>query len=497
MLVSLDDLGYGQMNFDKRSFDPKTMENRKTVETYTISIAKAIEAAKKSTPTLNKLMSEGVKLTNGYVAHGVSGPSRAAIMTGRSPARYGVYSNIDAEEGISLSETFLPELFQNHGYYTAAIGKWHMSKISSIKAPKNGRSRDYHDNYIQFSSEETQPQNRGFDYFMGFHNHGAAYYNSPALFKNREQIKAVGYISDQFTTESIGVVNRAKMLEQPFLLYLAFNAPHLPNDAPAPIQYQSKFNTGSPTADNFYASIYAADQGLNRILEQMKKNGQYDNTMILFTSDNGAVIDGPLPLNGAQKGYKGQTTTGGTHTPMFIWYGGRLHQGSDYNKLVSAMDLFPTALDVAGIAVPNNLDGVSLLPYLQGDKKGNPHQNLYWMTSYPHHFDEGNIAFWNGYHKFIRYESDDYPFNPNTEALSEFSWTIRNNDFMLMYLEESGEYGMYKLNDLRQEHNLIKMNPKTFVQMKEDMKKFIASTKKPNNPITLPKYERIKRSSLK
>ncbi|ENW8874403.1 sulfatase-like hydrolase/transferase, partial [Escherichia coli] len=83
-----------------------------------------------------------------------------------------------------------------------------------------------------FSAEEWQPQNRGFDYFMGFHAAGTAYYNSPSLFKNRERVPAKGYISDQLTDEAIGVVDRAKTLDQPFMLYLAYNAPHLPNDNP-------------------------------------------------------------------------------------------------------------------------------------------------------------------------------------------------------------------------------------------------------------------------
>lgn len=92
IVLTMDDLGYGQLPFDKGSFDPKTMENREVVDTYKIGIDKAIEAAQKSTPTLLSLMDEGVRFTNGYVAHGVSGPSRAAIMTGRAPARFGVYS---------------------------------------------------------------------------------------------------------------------------------------------------------------------------------------------------------------------------------------------------------------------------------------------------------------------------------------------------------------------------------------------------------------------
>lgn len=147
------------------------------------------------------------------------------------------------------------------------------------------------------------------------------------------------------------------------LCFTAYNAPHLPNDNPAPEQYQKQFNTGSQTADNYYASVYSVDQGVKRILEQLKKNGQYDNTIILFTSDNGAVIDGPLPLNGAQKGYKSQTYPGGTHTPMFMWWKGKLQPGN-YDKLISAMDFYPTALDAADISIPKDLklDGVSLLP---------------------------------------------------------------------------------------------------------------------------------------
>ena len=245
IVLTMDDLGYGQLPFDKGSFDPKTMENREVVDTYKIGIDKAIEAAQKSTPTLLSLMDEGVRFTNGYVAHGVSGPSRAAIMTGRAPARFGVYSNTDAQDGIPLTETFLPELFQNHGYYTAAVGKWHLSKISNVPVPEDKQTRDYHDNFTTFSAEEWQPQNRGFDYFMGFHAAGTAYYNSPSLFKNRERVPAKGYISDQLTDEAIGVVDRAKTLDQPFMLYLAYNAPHLPNDNPAPEQYQKQFNTGS------------------------------------------------------------------------------------------------------------------------------------------------------------------------------------------------------------------------------------------------------------
>ena len=495
IVLTMDDLGYGQLPFDKESFDPKTMENREVVDTYKIGIDKAIEAAQKSTPTLLSLMDEGVRFTNGYVAHGVSGPSRAAIMTGRAPARFGVYSNTDAQDGIPLTETFLPELFQNHGYYTAAVGKWHLSKISNVPVPEDKQTRDYHDNFTTFSAEEWQPQNRGFDYFMGFHAAGTAYYNSPSLFKNRERVPAKGYISDQLTDEAIGVVDRAKTLDQPFMLYLAYNAPHLPNDNPAPEQYQKQFNTGSQTADNYYASVYSVDQGVKRILEQLKKNGQYDNTIILITSDNGAVIDGPLPLNGAQKGYKSQTYPGGTHTPMFMWWKGKLQPGN-YDKLISAMDFYPTALDAADISIPKDLklDGVSLLPWLQDKKQGEPHKNLTWITSYSHWFDEENIPFWDNYHKFVRHQSDDYPHNPNTEDLSQFSYTVRNNDYSLVYTVENNQLGLYKLTDLQQKDNLAAANPQVVKEMQGVVREFIDSSQPPLSEVNQEKFNNIKKA---
>lgn len=493
IILTMDDLGYGQLPFDQRSFDISSMANRNVVDTYKIGTDKAIEAAKKSTPTLLSLMDEGVRFTNGYVAHGVSGPSRAAIMTARSPARFGVYSNTDAQDGIPLTETFLPELFQNHGYYTAAIGKWHLSKISNVPVPEDRQTRDYHDNFTTFSAEEWQPQNRGFSYFMGFHAAGTAYYESPSLFRNREHIQARGYISDQLTDEAVSAIDRAKTLEQPFMMYLAYNAPHLPNDHPAPAQYQDRFNTGSQTADNFYAAVYSVDQGVKRILEELKKTGQYDNTIILFTSDNGAVIDGPLPLNGNQKGYKSQTFPGGTHTPMFMWWKGKLRAGS-YDKLISAMDFYPTALDAANISIPENLklDGTSLLPYLTKDDHSAPHKYLAWVTSYSHWFDEKNIPFWNGYHKYVRKQSDDYPNNPNTEDLSQFSYTVRSNDYSLVYTYEDKQLGLYRLNDLQQKNNLAANNPEVVKTMQEEARTFLLAGKPPLSRVNQEKYNNIK-----
>lgn len=494
IVLTMDDLGYGQIPYDESSFDPATMENREQVATFKIDVDKAIEAARNSTPTLRSLMDDGVRLTQGYVAHAMSGPSRAAIMTARSPSRYGVYGNTDSQDGIPTDEVFLPELFQNFGYYTACVGKWHLSRITNIPVPEEQQTRDYHDNFVTYGDEPGQPQNRGFTYFFGFHPAGTAYYNSPALFENREHVKAEGYISDQLTDAAIKVVNRAAATEQPFMLYLAYNAPHLPNDAPAPEVYQSKFDTGSKTADNYYAAVYSVDQGVKRLLEQLEKNGQLDNTLIFFTADNGAVIDGPLPLNGAQRGYKSLTYPGGVHTPMFVSWPGHLKAG-DYDKLVSAMDFYPTALDAAGIPIPEELkgklDGVSLLPYLNGENSGNPHESLVWLTSFSHWFDERNIPFWDNYHKYVRFESDDYPHNPNTENLSEFTYSVRTNDYQLIYTAENDQLELYALDDLMCKNELSAQKPEVVEELKQIARERLNESKPPIMEINQPKYQKI------
>lgn len=132
-------------------------------------------------------------------------------MTAQFPSRFGVYSNDDSEKGVPLDHKFLAELFQNYGYETTAIGKWHVGEITNVPVPPEKQTRDYHDNFTTYCNEPYQPQNRGFDYFMGFHPAGAAYYNSPSLFRNREHIEAKGYITDQLTDEAINRIKHAKI----------------------------------------------------------------------------------------------------------------------------------------------------------------------------------------------------------------------------------------------------------------------------------------------
>lgn len=493
LIISMDDLGYGQLNFDEKAFDKKVLAEKVIPDRYKVDVDKAIEAAKKSTPNLRKLQDQGVMLTQDFVCHGVSGPSRAGFMTSEFPSRFGIYSNDDAQDGVSVDHKFLAELFQNHGYDTSAIGKWHLGRITNVPVPKEKQTRDYHDNFTTFCDEPFQPQNRGFDYFMGFHAAGTAYYNSPSLFRNREVVPAEGYITDQLTDEALGRIKAAG--EDPFFIYLAYNAPHIPLEKHAPEKYRV-FNTGNEEVDKYYESIYAVDSNIGRIIDELEKTGKLENTVIMFFSDNGSVIDAPLPMNGIFTGNKGETFNGGVHIPGFITWKAGLKAGK-YNKMVSTVDYMPTALAAAGIEIPTEwkekIDGVNLLPYLTKEVKGNPHSELYWAQPRAFHWDPINIPFWRDYDKYVTGESDYYPVNPYMESLSEFSWTVRDNTWTLHYYVGDNSYALYdSVKDPQEIHNVAEKHPEVVKKLKAKMRTYLTTKAvKPNTANNLPKYEQL------
>ena len=499
LVISMDDLGYGQLNYDEKAFDKKVLAEKVIPDRYKVDVDKAIEAAKKSTPNLRKLQDQGIMMTQTFVCHGVSGPSRAAFLTSEFPSKFGVYSNDDAQDGISLDHRFLSELFQNYGYETSAIGKWHVGKITNVPVPKEKQTRDYHDNFTTFCDEPFQPQNRGFDYFMGFHAAGAAYYNSPSLFKNRQVEPAKGYITDQLTDEAIARIEKSD--DNPFFIYLAYNAPHIPLEQHAPEKYRV-FNTGNEEVDKYYESIYAVDQNIGRILDVLEKEGKLENTMILFFSDNGSVIDAPLPMNGIFAGNKGETFNGGVHIPGFVTWKKGLKAGK-YDKMVSTIDYLPTALAAAGIEIPEEwkakIDGVNLLPYLQGKDSGNPHSELYWAQPRAFHWDPKNIDFWRDYDKYVTGESDYYPKNPYMESLSDFSWTVRDNTWTLHYYVGDNSYALYEsMKDPMEVNDLAAKNPQVVAELKAKMRDYLLNKAvKPNTANNVPKYEQLIKATEK
>ncbi|BCL75926.1 sulfatase [Jeongeupia sp. HS-3] len=494
LVVVMDDLGYGQLNYDNSAFDKtEFLKSLEIPKRYEANIDKAIDAAKHSTPYLRTLADNGVMLQQGFVAHGVSGPSRAAIMTSRAPSRYGIYSNDDAEKGVSLDETFLAKYFQDYGYSTAAIGKWHVSEITNVPIAKDKQTRDYHDNFVTYANEPYQPQNRGFGYFFGYHNSGAAYYNSPSLFQNRENVQPKGYLTEQLTDQALKVMKNSKADDKPFFVYLAYPAVHIPLEKMAPKKYQI-FHTGNQDVDNYYATINAVDQNVKRIMDTLKKSGQADNTMVFFLADNGAVIDSPLPMNGQFKGNKGTTWSGGVHVPMFVYWKGKLQSGLKYKNMVSSMDIMPTALAAAGIPLPTTnkkLDGVNLLPYLNGKTQGTPHEYLYWAQPRAFHWNAKNIPFWTNYDKFVSGQSDEYPHNPYREQDSAFTWTVRDAQWALHYYTGNQSYELYRADDVSEQHNVAAQNPQVVTQLKQQIHGWMGQATKPATDNNQPKYQQL------
>lgn len=346
VLILADDLGYSDLGFNGCDDIP--------------------------TPNLDVLAASGVRFDQGYVSASVCGPSRAGLLTGRYQQKFGCGENPPEEgwpdnprcpdAGVPLTEQMLGELLKPAGYRTGIIGKWHMGMAHDLR-----------------------PNQRQFDYFYGFLN-GAhsfikaekAWQPNPALwpiFKNNEPLDYEGYLTDTFSDEAVGFIEREK--DHPFFLYLSYNAPHAP--------WQSPDNVAHKVAhiDDDYRRTYAGmvvsmDDGIGRVLQALKDNGVLQNTMVVFLSDNGA------PKNSAAssdplRGNKGDTYEGGTRVPFLMSWPGTLEAGTVYEHPISALDLAPTFVTLAGAPkARNGFDGVDLMPFLKGEKEGRPHENLFF-----------------------------------------------------------------------------------------------------------------------
>ena len=310
------------------------------------------------TPNIDQLASQGVVLTDAHVAATVSSPSRACLITGRYGHRFGYECNpSDNDYGVSLDELTIADVFKESGYRTAAIGKWHLGTLDK-----------YH------------PNKRGFDYFYGMKAGGRDYFydekNSDRpgdernILLNDKQVRFDGYLTDVFSEKAVEFI---KNTDQPFMMYLAYNAVHTPMQA---TQEDLDRFSGHPR-QKLAAMTWALDRGVGTVIQGLKETGKFDNTLIFFLSDNGgATINNSS--NYPLKGFKGNKFEGGHRVPYFIVWNGKIKSGIKFDGLASSLDIFATAIDAAGSKTKNKLDGVSLIPYLSGKKKGNPHEILFW-----------------------------------------------------------------------------------------------------------------------
>lgn len=311
------------------------------------------------TPNIDWLSSQGAVFTDAHVAATVSSPSRACLLTGRYGHRFGYECNLDnSNQGLDLQEQTIGDVFKENGYRTAAIGKWHLGSL-----------------------EKFHPNQRGFDMFFGMKAGARDYFYNPQrsdrpgdernLLLNHQQVRFDGYLTDVFSNKAAEFIKESS---QPFLLYLAYNAVHTPMQATPEDLKRFERHPRQKLA----AMTFALDRGIGTVINSLKESGKLDNTLIFFLSDNGGATTN-TSSNEPLKGFKGNKFEGGHRIPFFIVWKNKIESNIKFEGLSSSLDIFTTALDAANIKKSKHkLDGVSLIPYLRKQKKGNPHSVLYW-----------------------------------------------------------------------------------------------------------------------
>lgn len=338
------------------------------------------------TPNIDRIAKNGVVFTNGYVSYAVCAPSRAGLITGRYQDRFGysrnpLYRPFDATIGLPLTEQTLPELLQENGYNTMGIGKWHLGV-----------------------HEKFRPWNRGFNDFFGFLGGGHRYFPEEYTIVNQDSAKNEGesyrtklirketvleekeYLTDALSREAVSFIERNK--QQPFFLYLAYNAPHAPLQATP--KYLNRFDHIKNAKRKTYAAMVSAvDDGVGTVLDKLQQLNLTENTIVIFLSDNG----GPESDNGSDNGLlragKGSLYEGGIRVPFAMQWPAQIKASKRYDLPVISLDIFATvAANIKNAAASKNkLDGVNLIPYLKGTKQGAPHEYLFWRQ-----YDQRNFA---------------------------------------------------------------------------------------------------------
>lgn len=307
------------------------------------------------TPNIDALAKEGVVFSNGYVLPSCS-PTRAALMTGRYPSRFGIEDNrpLDGpKDGMDVAEVTLADKLRGAGYETALIGKWHLGKGDRF----------------QFA-----PRNRGLDSFYGYFG-AAGRYVDPVLSRNGQEKQQKGYLTDLLTDEADAFLR--KKHEKPFFLHLAHMAAHLKQEAkPEDLARVSGLSGKRKMAA---AIIRNLDDNIGRLMKTLRETGLDEKTLVFFISDNGGEPPVLGTSNGPHRGMKFDVLEGGIRVPFVAWWKGRIPAGKTFAPMVHVMDVFSTSLAAADVPVPGNVDGVDLLPYLTEKRTGEPHERLCWI----------------------------------------------------------------------------------------------------------------------
>jgi len=342
VLILADDLGYGDLS----SYGAKDLK----------------------TPHIDSLIAKGMRFDNFYANCPVCSPTRASLLTGRYPDLVGVPGVIRTHLRnnwgyLAPQAVLLPKLLKRAGYHTAIVGKWHLG----LESPNI-------------------PNERGFDHFHGYlgdmmddyYNHRRHGINYMRL--NEKEIDPKGHATDLFSQWAIDYIKERSGSKKPFCLYLAYNAPHTPIQPPkdwfAKVKKREK-NISDKRA-RLVALIEHMDDGIGKVIESLKDNGLDNNTLIIFTSDNGGQLNVGAN-NGPLRAGKQDMYEGGIRVPMCAVWPSKIKAGSRSDRVALTMDLFPTICEAAGTAVDYEIDGRSILPTLLGKNQPAEDRFFFWV----------------------------------------------------------------------------------------------------------------------
>lgn len=368
------------------------------------------------TPNIDSIAKDGANLTQGYAGNATCAPSRAAIMTGRYATRFGFeftpvpvqfarlvghtgttshppvyHAELEkdvpemAQMTVPASEITLPEMLKSKGYRTLMLGKWHLGETATAR-----------------------PEARGFDEFLGFLQ-GAALFlpsNDPNAVNARQDFDPIdkflwanlpyavvnnnkpgrfapkGYVTDYLSDEAAKAIDANK--NRPFFMYLAYNAPHTPLQA-LKSDYDALSGIENHRLRVYGAMIKSLDRGVGQVLKAVKDAGLEENTLIIFTSDNGGANYIGLPdINKPYRGWKMTFFEGGIRVPFLVKWPAKIQKGTVLPHATAHVDIFATAAAAAGADMPTDrvMDGVNLVPFITGENTAAPHQTLFWRSGH-------------------------------------------------------------------------------------------------------------------
>ncbi len=312
------------------------------------------------TPHIDSIAKNGLRFTNGYVAATYCSPSRAGLLTGRYPTRFGhEFNSVANTTGLRLDQTTIADRLKALGYASATVGKWHLGATAPYR-----------------------PTKRGFDEFYGTLNN-TPFFHPTNFVDSRlsDDVRAVTdpafYTTDAYADRSVDWIEKNK--GKPWFLYLPFNAQHAPLQAPK--KYLERFpNIKDEKRQLFAAMMSSMDDAIGRVMAKIRAIGQEENTIVFFIADNGGPTLSTTSHNGPLRGFKMTTFEGGPRVPFLAQWKGKWPAGKTYDLPVMNLDVLPTIVTAAGgkIDAAAQLDGVDLTPYVTGVNKTRPHQTLYW-----------------------------------------------------------------------------------------------------------------------